>query len=244
MLLRELAQPNKHEIWVGIDGVKLCFGLKEFALVTGLSCLGSTNKMRYVMKKNGIKSKYFKDLAKVSKKHIRECFEGNRWESDDDAVKISLLHFLHNTLLSSGDTNHIPIEDFNIVDSGEFSNFPWGKEVFTFTVEHLKSRFGKKKLVKEIKDIQNQQLSFYRLLGFPYAFQIWFYESCPYLNGKFCNLTKGTIPRFLKWESKMQPTFFGVSKVLSLNVSEVCTYLHMFIFYFILNFQFFCICFD
>ena len=90
--------------------------------------------------------------------------------------------------------------------------------------------------MKEIKDIQNQQLSFYRLLGFPYAFQIWFYECCPYLNEKFCNFTKGTIPRFLKWESKMQPTFNGVSKVLSLNVSEVCTYLHRFIFYFILNF--------
>ena len=51
LLLKELAQPNKHEIWVGIDGMKLCFGLKECALVTGLSFFGSIDKMKYELKK-------------------------------------------------------------------------------------------------------------------------------------------------------------------------------------------------
>ena len=137
LLLRELQQPNKLEIWVGINGMKLRFGMREFALVTGLRCVGSTNKMKYVSKDNGLYSTYFKDHLKINKKLLKEFFDGRKWKNDEDALKITLMHFLHNFLLSSSETNIVPKEDFNIIDSGEFSEFPWGKEVFKATVEPL-----------------------------------------------------------------------------------------------------------
>ncbi|XP_062118337.1 uncharacterized protein LOC133831951 [Humulus lupulus] len=126
LLLRELQQPNKLEIWVGINGMKLRFGIREFALVTGLRCVGSTDKIKYVSKDNGLYSTYFKDHSKINKKLLKEFFDGKKWKNYEDALKITLMHFLHNFLLSSSETNIVPKEDFNIIDSGDFSEFPWG----------------------------------------------------------------------------------------------------------------------
>ncbi|WOG82227.1 hypothetical protein DCAR_0101389 [Daucus carota subsp. sativus] len=41
--------------------MKLCFGVKEFALVTGLSCFGSVYKKRYSRTENNFMSRYFRD---------------------------------------------------------------------------------------------------------------------------------------------------------------------------------------
>ncbi|XP_062080672.1 uncharacterized protein LOC133785456 [Humulus lupulus] len=162
LLLRELQQPNKLEIWVGVNGMKLRFGMREFALVTGLQCLGSIDKMKYVSKDDGLYSTYFKDHSKINKKVLKEFFDGKNWKNDEDVLKISLMHFLHNFLLSSFDTNIVPKEDFNIIDSGEFSKFPWGKEVFKATVESLKKRIvGKNRSIPRIvKWSSNIQPSF------------------------------------------------------------------------------------
>ncbi|XP_062089444.1 uncharacterized protein LOC133795977 [Humulus lupulus] len=222
LLLRELQQPNKLEIWVGVNGMKLRFGIRDFALVTGLRCVGSTDKIKYVSKDNGFYSTYFKDHSKINKKLLKEFFDGKKWKNDEDALKITLMHFLHNFLLSSSETNIVPKEDFNIIDNGEFSEFPWGKEIFKATVEPLKKRIVVKNSKKESnKDDKKKEQAFYRLLGFPYAFQVWFFECCPYLNGRYCHLSQGSIPRILKWSSTIQPTFAEVTKLLSLNVAEL-----------------------
>ncbi|XP_062103528.1 uncharacterized protein LOC133814605 [Humulus lupulus] len=150
LLLRELQQPNKLEIWAGVNGMKLRFGMREFALVTGLWCFGSTDKMKYVSKDNGLYSTYFKDHFKINNKIV---VKNSKKESNKD---------------------------------------------------------GKKK-----------DKAFYRLLGFPYAFQVWFFECCPYLNGRYCHLSQGSIPRIVKWSSNIQPSFAEVTELLSLNVAEL-----------------------
>ncbi|XP_062089013.1 uncharacterized protein LOC133795576 [Humulus lupulus] len=161
-------------------------------------------------------------IRRSIKKFLKNSLMGKTEKNDEDALKITLMHFLHNFLLSSSDTNIVPKEDFNIIDSGEFFEFPWGKEVFKATVESLKKRIVVKISKKDSnKDDKKKEKAFYRLLRFPYAFQVWFFEYCPYLNGRYCHLSQGSIPRILKWSSNIQPSFAEVTELLSLNVAEL-----------------------
>ena len=44
LLLRQLDQSNSQELWIGVGGIKMKFGLKEFATITGLLCAGILTK--------------------------------------------------------------------------------------------------------------------------------------------------------------------------------------------------------
>ncbi|XP_062107851.1 uncharacterized protein LOC133818802 [Humulus lupulus] len=162
LLLRELKQPNPHEIW-------------------------------------------------VTKENVRDILFNKGWKNDADAVKLANIYLLQIFFLSSSSLDVvIPQTDFDILDSGEFGQFPWGKEVFKFTIESLKNNVGKKN-----KDY------YYRLYGFPYAFQVWFYECCPYLNGNFCHLNDGSIPRIINWTNNENIKFDKVSYTLSMSCVEL-----------------------
>ena len=106
-----------------------------------------------------------------------------------DAVKFAKLYFLHTFLLSSTYDSQVPTAYLDLIDGEDFDNFPWGKEVFTCTLDSLK-------YVVRITSKDN----YYRLVGFPYAFQLWFYECCPYLNRRLYSDMKDVacIPRMLK----------------------------------------------
>ncbi|XP_062103469.1 uncharacterized protein LOC133814538 [Humulus lupulus] len=211
LLLRELKQPNPHEIWIGVAGMKLRFGIEEFALVTGIRCVGSHDKQEYARPSNSFLNTYYKGMKKVTKENVREMLFNKAWKNDADAVKLANIYLLHIFLLSSSSLDTvIPQADFDILDSGEFGQFPWGKEVFKVTIESLKNNFGKKN-----KD------NFYRLYGFPYAFQVWFYECCPYLNGNFCHLNAGSIPRIINWTNSENIKFDKVSYTLSMSCAEL-----------------------
>ncbi|XP_062103306.1 uncharacterized protein LOC133814352 [Humulus lupulus] len=208
---RELKQPNPHEIWIGVAGMKLRFGIEEFALVTGIRCVGSHDKQEYARPSNSFLNTYYKGMKKVTKENVREILFNKGWKNDADAVKLANIYLLHIFLLGSSSLDAvIPQADFDILDSGEFGQFPWGKEVFKVTIESLKNNVGKK-----TKD------NFYRLYGFPYAFQVWFYECCPCLNGNFCHLNAGSIPRIINWTNSENIKFDKVSYTLSMSCAEL-----------------------
>ncbi|XP_055961020.1 uncharacterized protein LOC126672634 [Mercurialis annua] len=74
LLLRLLNQPNANELWFNIGGVRLKFGIDEFALVTGLKCHGDISKLRrWSSPEDGVKIAilYFLDVFLFSSQNVK-----------------------------------------------------------------------------------------------------------------------------------------------------------------------------
>ncbi|CAA0814008.1 Domain of unknown function (DUF1985 [Striga hermonthica] len=65
ILLREVYQSKSNEIWFDFGGKLLRFGIDEFALITGLKCIGSTKKLNIPKVKQGLYDKYFAEGVDV-----------------------------------------------------------------------------------------------------------------------------------------------------------------------------------
>ncbi|KAH0680080.1 hypothetical protein KY284_021165 [Solanum tuberosum] len=130
--------------------------------------------------------------------------KSKRWTSDQDAVKISILHFINTFLLCDLPENKVPNWHFEVVESGDYETYPWGKLVFHETFASLKNvlrgKIGKK---------------FSKLYGFPLAFQDWFYECCAQSNEQFAIMIGKRIPRILSWKVLSSPNATKVSEMLS-----------------------------
>lgn len=92
LLLRQLKQANPNEIWIGIGGIKLKFGLPEFASVTGLLCVGKGDKLHCSKSTNSFVSTYYEGNNYVSKSSLKHTFFSKEWKTDSDAVKIAKLY--------------------------------------------------------------------------------------------------------------------------------------------------------
>ncbi|XP_050221380.1 uncharacterized protein LOC126671639 [Mercurialis annua] len=165
-------------MWFEVGGYRLKFGLKEFALISGLRCTADSNKFSYKLDSNRLLEKYFKGLNQVSKQTLSDCFKSRRWDCDEDDFKIAFLHFLHNFLLASPMTVRVPFLDFDIVESDRRDNYQWGLDVFNCTFMCLSTKEFRE--VDSLRDEKNaDKCYYYRLIGFSYALLCWFYECCP-----------------------------------------------------------------
>ncbi|KAM3341590.1 hypothetical protein P3S68_026556 [Capsicum galapagoense] len=132
------------EIWINYCGMPVCFGLKEFAITTGLRCdhleepaikktpHKGSNKRK--VKKDGLlgivgRSYKVKDLIVDHKnkdipKHYRE--------------KLCLVWFLHSVLLAR-DVKKVIERDFLALadDFRKFNDYPWGYDSYYLTIEYL-----------------------------------------------------------------------------------------------------------
>ncbi|XP_075101635.1 uncharacterized protein LOC142177073 [Nicotiana tabacum] len=152
-----------------VSDSRLRFSLGEFALVTGLKCKGDTSIES--VEENRLISKYF-GTASVTLAQLVDCFTKKKWETNDDALKISVLYFVNNFLLSLLKTKVISWSYIDLVESDDSNNYSWGIDVYNATIDSYSNKFQDKP-------------SFYRLGGFPLALQIWLYECCPSLDGHF-----------------------------------------------------------
>ncbi|XP_075092415.1 uncharacterized protein LOC142172649 [Nicotiana tabacum] len=162
---------------------RLHFVLGEFALVTGLKCKGDTSIESIA--ENRLISKYF-GTASVTFAQLADCFKKKKWETDDDALKIAVLYFVNNFLLSQLKTKVISRSYIDLVECGDYNNYPWGIDVYKATIDSCSNKFQDKP-------------SFYRLGGFPLALQTWLYECCPSLDGHFADHLGNKLPRILNW---------------------------------------------
>ena len=101
LLLRELKQPSIFECWFQVCGMKLKFGIEEFALVSGLNCVVDGRNLGTYSEKNNLLDKYFGGLKKINKQSVQECFFAKRWDNDEDCIKIVVLYFIEMFLFSS-----------------------------------------------------------------------------------------------------------------------------------------------
>ncbi|OIT32908.1 hypothetical protein A4A49_58390 [Nicotiana attenuata] len=190
LLMREVHHEVKNEMRFVVNDSRLRFGLGEFALVTGLKCKGDTSIESIA--ENRLISKYF-GTASVTFAQLADCFKKKKWETDDDALKIAVLYFVNSFLFSQLKTKAISRSYIDLVESGDFNNYPWGIDVYKATIDSCSNKFQDKP-------------SFYRLGGFPLALQTWLYECCPSLDGHFADHLGNKLPRILNWLKNITPT--------------------------------------
>ncbi|KAM3376475.1 hypothetical protein P3S68_015190 [Capsicum galapagoense] len=195
LLLREVVEEKDDALWISVKDVKLRFGLVEFGIITGLKCTGDAYKCCDSDGMGQLINTYFpSEQSRVAKQSLIDCINDKRFKSDEDAVKLAVLYFIHTFLFSTVKHKHITRDDFELVESGAYETYPWGKAVF-------------KAIMKAMKGKLQGKPSFYRLGGLPLAFQCWFYECCPYVNNKIAFRVDDKVPRILSWKVTKQPTF-------------------------------------
>ncbi|XP_019261964.1 PREDICTED: uncharacterized protein LOC109239828 [Nicotiana attenuata] len=182
-LIREVHHEVQKEMCFVVNDSRLCFGLGEFALVTGLKFKGDTRIESIA--ENRLISKYF-GAASVTLAQLADCFTKKKWETDDDALKIAVLYFVSSFLLSQLKTKVISRSYIDLVECGDLNNYPWGIDVYNATIDSCSNKFQDKP-------------SFYRLGSFPLALQIWLYQCCPSLDGHFADHIGNKLPRILNW---------------------------------------------
>ncbi|XP_060210314.1 uncharacterized protein LOC132637204 [Lycium barbarum] len=191
-MLRELKRSNSDAFVIDINGTELTFGLFEFALITGLKCY--RDEVVFDEGSNRLLDQYFGGSGNsVLKMTLNKCFEDKDWGVGDnayeDAVKIAILYFIHNYILSSEKRNVVvPRHHFDLVESEQYNEHTWGKEAFD-------------DLIKSIHHKMDKPKQFYCLRGFPFAMQVWIYECCSNVDPNLMVKTGSRIPRMFNWRT-------------------------------------------
>ncbi|XP_070009978.1 uncharacterized protein [Nicotiana sylvestris] len=195
LMSRELVQDSEDEFYVKINHSTLCFGIREFAIISGLRCVGEVNDEGTYSGSNRLKEAYFPDRDRVSKDDLIDCFMEKRWQSDNDALKISLLYFIYTFLFFTiSKRSFVSNRDFFLIESGEYEQFPWGKIVFKALIGSVRNKF---RFVKK----------FHRFGGLPLALHIWIYECCSEVDPNIATRVASRVPRILNWNVTKRPSF-------------------------------------
>ncbi|XP_060973991.1 uncharacterized protein LOC133039174 [Cannabis sativa] len=202
-----------------IRGVRLRFSIEEFALITGLDCEGDCSVLDFKQEVNSLCERYWPTSSSITKESVRECFTTKRWgDSDEDAVKLAVLYFVEWFLLSGTKHKNVPKSILDVVDSGRYNEFAWGRSSFELTISSLKGKLDSwVEGVRKARSSGKRPSVFYTLIGCPHVLQVWFYECCKYMKGKYCQKESSRIPRITQWTCNSQPTF----KVLKTTIFDV-----------------------
>ncbi|KAM3321618.1 hypothetical protein P3S67_002769 [Capsicum chacoense] len=157
-------------VWINYCGMPVCFGWKEFFIITGKSC-DSDDLVSIVGP--SFKNKNFIEALKgkgLSKKHKQS---------------LCLVWFVHNILWARDVNNNI---SFGLIKLSEdlkvFNSYPWGYESFKMTVKYLLTPLAPKTV---------------NLYGFPWAFMAWAFEVISYLRQQVNFQEEFFCLRILRW---------------------------------------------
>ncbi|XP_060963681.1 uncharacterized protein LOC115713341 [Cannabis sativa] len=220
LLLREVQQPNDAELWVMIRGVRLRFSIEEFALILWVRLVKVIcSVLDFKQEVNSLCERYWPTSSSITKESVRECFTTKRWgDSDEDAVKLAVLYFVEWFLLSGTKHKNVPKSILDVVDSGRYNEFAWGRSSFELTISSLKGKLDSwVEGVRKARSSGKRPSVFYTLIGCPHVLQVWFYECCKYMKCKYCQKESSRIPRITQWTCNSQPTF----KVLKTTIFDV-----------------------
>ncbi|KAH0773930.1 hypothetical protein KY290_011067 [Solanum tuberosum] len=174
-----------------ISGMPICFGMKEFAIITGLNC---HNEDVYDVENMSTKTKMRrKEILEVVGRSCKrnELIEHLQTKNLSKDVKKSLclLYFLHSFLCPKDVNTNIPKKWILLsADRKAFSAYPWGRISYDITIKHL---------LKAVKTIDGKTTNLY---GFPWAFMCWAFEVVPFLQKKYKVFSKQvSSPRIFRW---------------------------------------------
>ena len=179
LLLRQLDCSKEDDMWFLIAGKKIRFSLHEFNLVTGLNCgpFMSIDEYKNLSSKR-LLDEHFNSVEDVSKSLVQSVFLNCTSSNDEDVVKLALLYLLEILLLGKESKNKVDKSHLAMVDNLElFNAYPWGKIVFDMTIKSLSTVMidRVKKFQKKKENNLNHIFESYALIGFPYAFQVFFF---------------------------------------------------------------------
>ncbi|OIT19114.1 hypothetical protein A4A49_42335 [Nicotiana attenuata] len=195
LLTKEVEKEKANEMAFLVNGVKLRFGLAEFARVSGLKCTGDVQLCSEATQKNNPSvAKYFMNYPSVSKEHLVDYFLTKTFESDEDVIKIAVLFVVNSFLFSIKNTKLVDRKYLDLVDKGDYNRYTWGIDVYEETV-------------RSMSGILDKQRQYYWISGFPYAIQIWFYECFKYLHSSVASRCEITSPAILRWSVTQQLKF-------------------------------------
>ncbi|CAA0831130.1 Domain of unknown function (DUF1985 [Striga hermonthica] len=224
IILREVHQNRSDEVWFDFGGKLLRFGIEEFAVITGLKCVGKSKKLNIPKISSGLHDKFF-DGVELRRNHIRWQFLKKAWSNDEDAVKFAKLHLLANFLMGSQEALCIDRCYIDLIDSPECDDHAWEKEVFDFTLYYMKKSIHTREQM-HIYEKPEGAGYLYRCYGLILALQTWFYEVCDTAEGVICtSVGDHDMPRILKWEVRdsysrlfLQRTFLNLPHTKFKNI--------------------------
>ncbi|WMV54963.1 hypothetical protein MTR67_048348 [Solanum verrucosum] len=190
----ELQNSSSDTLLIRINGTTLRFGIREFAIISGLNCVADPDDFSFNKKKpNRIIEQFFGGKKNVIKKaELIRKFDKKVWGdgNDDDAVKFAILYFINTFIFSKEKTSSsIPRSHFDLVESGRYSDYPWGIKAFAA-------------LLKTVSKKMDAHKKYYRIAGMPLAMQVWLYECCSSVDKKIASKVSNRIPRLLNWRTK------------------------------------------
>ncbi|XP_047306625.1 uncharacterized protein LOC124910045 [Impatiens glandulifera] len=209
MLIRK-SSSNSKGISFLVNGQQLYWGMKEYALVTGL------NFGRFPVIENWnaeeippLVHKYFGGKTVVKVTDVQSVFLN--CSEKEDAWKLGLINLIYQCLFGSDNRKRVCLKIFSMVEDMEmFLQFPWGKVSFNSTLKgidkdmkHLRQLYvEKKETCKGNCDVA------YTISGFAIAFQVWTYLVMKTFVPKFADMIeeKHTCPRILLFTASRSNT--------------------------------------
>uniref|UniRef100_A0A3Q7EG15 DUF1985 domain-containing protein n=1 Tax=Solanum lycopersicum TaxID=4081 RepID=A0A3Q7EG15_SOLLC len=198
IMLRELEASSVNAILFYVNGTTLRFTIREFAINSSLNC--SDNGADFYFdtdQPNRIIDEYFPGDSPVIKARLDEAFKAKVWgDNQEDAYKFGILYYIHEFIMSAEPTTTtIDRLDFDLVETGRFMDYPWGRKTFN-------------ELAKSINNKIKPCGQYYRIQGFPLPLQVWFYECCSYVDDKIAVKVSSHIPRIINWVTKNDYPWF------------------------------------
>ncbi|XP_059310743.1 uncharacterized protein LOC132062121 [Lycium ferocissimum] len=184
-----------------VNGKLLHFGIREFAIITGLKCGMDSEFVSDPDSSNRLMTRYFNGQTKVPKTMLVSLFidfkENKSLIEDGDVFKIALLYFISTFLFSTqSNVAFVTKLHFDLVESGEYMNYPWGNVCF-------------KNLLSSISHKLVNKPTYYRFGGFPLAIQVWFYECCSKVDPTVAKRIGNGIPRIFNWQTTSNTVYFN-----------------------------------
>ncbi|XP_027769608.1 uncharacterized protein LOC107006409 [Solanum pennellii] len=192
IMLSELEGSSVNAIIFYINGTTLRFTIREFAIISGLNCSDNCADFNFdTDQPNRIIDEYFPGNSPVTKARLAEAFKAKVWgDNQEDAYKFGILYYIHEFIMSAEPTTTtIDRLDFDLVETGRFMDYPWGRKAFN-------------ELAKSINNKIKPCGQYYRIQGFPLPMQVWFYECCSYVDDKIAVKVSSHIPRIINWVTK------------------------------------------
>ncbi|KAA0033298.1 protein Ycf2-like [Cucumis melo var. makuwa] len=115
------------------------FGLREFALITGLRCHEIPDINHEDIKSGGrLKGVYFENLKTVTRQYLNVMFNISTAETDDDRIKMAKLYFLESFLIPKQECLSVDWDHIIMVEDNEvFDGYPWGRVAFELLVDFM-----------------------------------------------------------------------------------------------------------
>lgn len=220
LIRRQCSSKKRNELWFNLEGKIHKFGIKDFALITGLNCGELPAIDMSKIQKAKFSRRYFGDEKTIRRTKLHEVFEEMDKGRNKDVVKMAKLYMLETFILGKQIRTGINHEYTLLIDDKkQFDQYPWGRVSYEITIDFMK------------KAIKSHDVSAIGIGGFPYALLVWAYETIPLLavhSSFFATRIAFGTPRMNNWAADVHPEWKDLSEKV-FQSDSVSIYINIYI---------------